>query len=107
MRRAIACLVLAFFVLGFALPAWADSGAWFGQTKDKMVRGLENGLFGMGTEIYNHVHGEAGGFFKAATVGLYGGLNRGIIRTLVGTYEVATPFYHDQALLPDLDTLVK
>ena len=109
MKRGAAVVALAFFVLGFAVPTvWGDTGTWMVSTKDKVVRGIENGIFGMGGELYHHISTRSEkGVLQGWTLGLFDGLNRGIVRTLVGSYEIATPFYHDQPVLSDLDTLIK
>ena len=110
MNRTLALATLAFFVLGFAIPTvWADEGSsWLMVTKDKAVRGIENGFFGMGGELYHHIDVRSEeGALKGWTLGFWDGLHRGLVRTLVGAYEIATPFYHDKPVLSDLDTLLK
>lgn len=109
MVRKIAVLALSFFVLGFVVPAaWADSNAWLTRTKDKGVRGIEDGLFGMGGELYHHISTRSEkNTAKGWTLGFWDGLNKGLERTLVGAYELTTPFYHDKPILSDLDTTVK
>jgi hypothetical protein len=109
MSRKLAVLVLALLVVTFGLPlALADTGAWLDSSVDKEMRGLENGLFGMGGEIYHHVsvRGEKGPV-EAWTMGLLDGIARGTVRTLVGVYEIATPWHHDEPVLSDLDTVLK
>ena len=110
MNRTVAIVTLAFFVLGFGIPTvWADKGGnWFLSTKDKEIRGIENGLFGMGGELYHNIDVRSQkGAFQGWTSGVWDGLHHGLVRTLVGAYEIATPFYHDKAVLTDLDTLIK
>ena len=109
MKRGMAALALAFFVLGFAIPTvFADTSAFLHSSKDKEMRGIENGLFGMGGELYHHLsaRGEKNAL-KGMSLGLWGGLHEGLVRTLVGAYEMATPFYHDKPLLSNLDSMGK
>lgn len=114
MKGTLGLLTLAFFVLGFTIPViWADTEAetgsetWGGATKDKFIRGVENGLFGMGAELYHHIDTQSDeGVVKGWTVGLVEGAHRGLLRTVVGAYELVTPFYHDEAVLSDIDTIV-
>ncbi len=109
MRRSLAILTMTLFVLGFALPAaWADAEAWFTSTKDKTIRGIENGLFGLSGELVHGIDVRSDkGVWERSTAGVVEGLHRGVLRTLVGAYEMATPFYHDEPVLSDLDTLIK
>ncbi|MBI4115405.1 MAG: hypothetical protein HY447_02395 [Candidatus Omnitrophica bacterium] len=110
MKKSMTILVLTFFVLGFAIPTvWAvDTGAWITATKDKTIRGIEDGLFGMGGELYHHIDTRSEeSFLEGWTLGLFDGLHQGLKRTLVGAYELATPFYHDEPVLEDLDTVIK
>ena len=108
MKQCLAVMTLMMLVLGFLTPlASADTGAFLSSTRDKAVRGVENGLFGLGGELYHHIDARSEkGVAEAWTLGLWDGLNRGLVRTLVGAYELATPFYHDEPVLSDLDTLV-
>lgn len=109
MTRKLAILTLALLLSALAPPiGWADTGSWLNSSVNKEVRGIENGLFGMGGEIYHHVSARSEkGPLEAWTIGLMDGVARGTVRTLVGVYEIATPFYHDEAVLPDLDTVLK
>ncbi len=109
MSRKLTVLTLALLVTAFGVPVGlADTGAWLDSSVDKEMRGIENGLFGMGGEIYHHVsvRGEKGPV-EAWTLGLVDGISRGTVRTLVGAYEIVTPFYHDEPVLADLDTVLK
>lgn len=108
MRKTVGLLALAFFVLGFAVPSvLADSETWAGATKDKWIRGIENGVFGLPAELYHHIDTQSDeGIIEGWTVGLVHGLHRGTVRTLVGAYELATPFFHDEPVLTSIDTIV-
>lgn len=107
MRRGLVMLAVSVFVLGIAMPTAGAEGTWLGDTKDKAIRGIENGLFGMGGEIYHHVTTRSEkGALEDWTLGFWNGIHRGLVRTLVGAYELATPFYHDQPVLSDLDEVV-
>lgn len=109
MKRNLSVLTLTLFVLGFAIPnALGDAGMWLDSTKDKTIRGVENGAFGMVGEVYHHIDTRADkGAWEAWGLGTIHGLHRGLVRTLVGAYELATPFYHDEPVLSELDTLFK
>ena len=108
MNRMLTSLALVVFVAGFAISASANTQSWIAATKDKTVRGIENGLFGMGGELYHNieVRGKKGAL-PGWTLGVWDGIHHGLVRTLVGTYELATPFYHDQPILSDLDSVIK
>lgn len=108
MKRSVALASLVFFALGFLIPAaTADTGGWLDATKTKTLRGIENGLFGMGGEIYHGIDARSEkAVLEGWTLGLWDGLHKGLVRTLVGAYELATPFYHDAPVLEDLDTVI-
>ena len=108
MTRTVAFLAAVAFVFTFAVPAFADTNSWVVATKDKTARGIENGLFGLSGQLYHgvNVRGKKG-ILPGMTAGLWDGIHLGVLRTLVGAYEIATPFYHDKPLLTDLDTVIK
>ena len=108
MNRLVAVATILTLILGFAVPVWANTHSWAVATKDKAVRGIEDGLFGMGGELYHGVDTlSKKSVAERWTLGVWDGFHRGLIRTLVGAYELATPFYHDKPVLSDLDTVVK
>lgn len=109
MKRAMTLVILSIFALTWGIPtASANSKAWLTATKDKEVRGIENGLFGMGGELYHSIHTRSQkSVLDGWTKGLGEGAFLGLKRTLVGVYEIVTPFYHDQPILSDFDSLTK
>ena len=104
MKKVLAFLTVTLFALSVFAPfAAADNKTYLTDTRAKAVRGIENGLFGLGGELHNHIQARSEkGPVEAWTLGFFDGLHRGIVRTLVGAYEMATPFYHDEPYLERL-----
>jgi putative exosortase-associated protein (TIGR04073 family) len=93
-------------VLGGVAPyACAETRSEFlNASRDKAARGAENAVFGVMGEVSHHIKTRSEkGVVEGWTLGLFDGAYHGIVRTLVGVYELATPYYHDEPYLPTLE----